>query len=114
MQQVSTNLTQKHCVPCEGGTKPLTQEEVAPYLQAIPHWTVDDEGKKIKRTFVFKDFMEAVDFINRIADIAEKEGHHPDLKLFNYKKVSVILSTHAINGLSTNDFILAAKTDMLV
>ncbi|MCR4326490.1 MAG: 4a-hydroxytetrahydrobiopterin dehydratase [Candidatus Roizmanbacteria bacterium] len=114
MQSKATDLIQKHCVPCEGGTKPLTQEEAAPYLQAVPHWIVDDEGKKIKRTFVFKDFMEAVDFINRIAAVAQQEGHHPDLKLFNYKKVSVTLSTHAINGLSTNDFILAAKTDTLV
>lgn len=109
-----SDLTQKHCVPCEGGTKPLTKEEVEPYIAAVPQWKLDETGAIIKRTFTFKDFMEAVNFINRIAKIAQEEGHHPDLSLFNYKKVSVKLSTHAIHGLSTNDFILAAKIDALI
>ena len=77
-----------------------------------PSWVL--EKKSISRGFVFKDFAKAIEFINKVAEIAESEGHHPDMKLHSYKEVQIDLSTHAINGLSGNDFILAAKIDKLV
>ena len=108
------DLTQKHCVPCEGGVDPFTPEEIEKYnsVLATP-WDVVDH-KKIKREFKFKDFKEALDFINKVGELAESENHHPDIFLHNYKKVDITLSTHAIGGLSGNDFILAAKIDKLL
>ena len=106
------DLTKKHCVPCEGGTKPLEKEEIAKYLTLLKTpWTVAD-NKEIQRTFKFKDFVKAIDFVNKIAKIAESEGHHPDITI-NYNKVKIVLSTHAIGGLSTNDFILASKIEKI-
>jgi 4a-hydroxytetrahydrobiopterin dehydratase len=78
----------------------------------VPGWVLDAEGKKISRDFVFKDFKEAMVFVNKVADIAEKEGHHPDIAIW-WNKVKLELSTHAIGGLSTNDFIVAAKVNAL-
>ncbi len=101
------NLNKKHCVPCEGGTQPLKVDEAEKYLNDVPDWSIKD-GKSIEREFRFKDFKEAVKFVNRVAKIAESEGHHPDIYIF-YNRVTLSLSTHAIGGLSENDFILAAK-----
>ena len=106
------DLTNQKCVPCEGGTKPLTREEIKPYLENVKGWTVKDDGKKIEKKFKFKDFKEALAFVNQIGEIAEEEGHHPDIEL-GYGKVEIELSTHAIGGLSVNDFILAAKIDRI-
>ena len=103
-----TILTKEKCVPCEGDTKPLMQEEVEELLPDITGWQQEDY-KKIWREFQFKNFVKAVDFINRIADVAEYEDHHPDVLLHNYNHVRVELMTHAIKGLSRNDFIVAAK-----
>jgi 4a-hydroxytetrahydrobiopterin dehydratase len=105
------DLTQQKCVPCEGGTKPLTKEEIAAYMTylKIP-WKLDEEDEEIEKKFEFKNFKEAMEFINKVADIAESEGHHPDIKI-SYNKVKINLSTHAIGGLSVNDFILASKID---
>ena len=109
-----TDLTKKHCVPCEGGACPLPLRETKTFLaQVNPAWQVKD-AKAIERTFTFKDFLGAVAFINQVADIAEKEGHHPDMNLHGWNKVTLNLSTHAIGGLSENDFILASKVDELV
>jgi 4a-hydroxytetrahydrobiopterin dehydratase len=105
------NLSQKHCVPCEGGTLPLPENAVAEYLRAAPEWKAID-GKKIAREFKFKDFKAAMAFINKVAEIAEAEQHHPDIYIF-YNLVKLELSTHAIGGLSENDFIVAAKIDLL-
>ena len=102
----------KKCVPCEGGTKPMTKEESQKYLTEILGWNVIDDGKKVSREFVFPDFVQAIRFINKIAEIAEQEGHHPDLHIF-YNKVQIDLWTHAIGGLSENDFILAAKINAI-
>jgi 4a-hydroxytetrahydrobiopterin dehydratase len=106
------DLTQKHCVPCEGGTPPLSPAEVVKYHARIPGWKVLD-NRKIIKGFTFKDFKEAMVFVNKVADIAEAESHHPDLHI-SYDKVRVELWTHAVAGLSENDFILAAKIDALL
>ncbi len=106
------DLLNKKCVPCEGGTKPMTKEESQKYLAEVLGWGVIEDGKKISKEFVFPDFVQAIRFIDKIAEIAEQEGHHPDLHIF-YNKVRIELSTHAIGGLSENDFILAAKINAL-
>ncbi|MBU6500224.1 MAG: 4a-hydroxytetrahydrobiopterin dehydratase [Patescibacteria group bacterium] len=105
------DLTQKHCIPCEGGTPPLTREEITKYAPDAPGWEIVD-NKKISREFRFKDFTGAMKFINSVAAIAEAEGHHPDIYIF-YNLVRLELSTHAVNGLSENDFILAAKINRI-
>jgi len=102
------DLTQKKCKPCEGGVPPLTEEQTNDLLKQIPSWTIKD-GHVFKQ-FKFKDFKEAMAFVNKVADIAEQENHHPDITI-SYSKVSIGLWTHAINGLSENDFILPAKID---
>lgn len=99
-------------MPCEGGTPPLAHERVEELLRETPEWGADAEFKEIKRVFKFKDFKEAMVFVNRVADVAEAEGHHPDITI-NWNKVSLSLSTHSIGGLSENDFILAAKINQL-
>ncbi len=104
-----TDLIDKKCVPCEGGTLPFTREEAERYLAEVPGWELRDDEHKITKTFSFKNFAEAIAFVNRVAALAEAEGHHPDIRLFSYKKVEITLSTHAIGGLSENDFIMAAK-----
>lgn len=104
------DLTSKKCVPCEGGVPPFTPEEVEKYKKEInPEWTVL-EGKRLERRYKFKDFKEAMVFVNKVAEVAEKEQHHPDIKIF-YSLVTITLWTHAISGLSENDFIMAAKID---
>ena len=101
-------LTKEKCVPCEGGVLPLISEEIAELLPDVAGWQQED-NKKIWREFTCKNFVKAIDFINRIADVAEHEDHHPDLLLHDYNHVRVELMTHAIKGLSRNDFIVAAK-----
>lgn len=107
------NLGTKHCVPCEGGVTPLAGPELDAYMAEVPLWKLVNDGKAIQREFIFTDFVSGVVFITDVAHVAEEEGHHPDLHLHDYKKVAVTLSTHAINGLSENDFILAAKIDQV-
>lgn len=107
------DLTSKHCVPCEGGTVPLLRTEAEEMMKQVPEWHLWPDGKMISREFAFKNFADAFAFATKIAAIAEKEGHHPDL-LVSWGKVGVELSTHAIPGLSENDFILAAKIDAIL
>jgi len=108
------NLSQKKCVPCEGGVPPLVEEESNKFLQELAEgWEVFAEGKKLRRQFTFKDFREAMTFVNKVADIAEEEQHHPDI-IISYNKVTIELWTHAIAGLSENDFILASKIDHIL
>lgn len=90
--------------------KPFTREEAQSYIDENPDWILDADAKKISKEFKFKDFIGAINFVNLVADIAEEEGHHPDIHI-DYNKVNLELWTHAINGLSENDFILAAKID---
>jgi 4a-hydroxytetrahydrobiopterin dehydratase len=92
---------------------PLTPAEVAELSKQVPDWRVNADGKSIRREWRVKDFMTAIDFFNRIAAVAEAEDHHPDLHLSGYRNVAIEISTHAIGGLSENDFILAAKIDQL-
>jgi len=105
------NLTQKKCVPCEGGTPSLTKEKVDEYLKEVQGWEVKD-NKVIEKVFSFKTFRESIDFVNQAAGIAEQEQHHPDMHI-RYKKVTLELTTHAIKGLSENDFIMASKIDVM-
>jgi 4a-hydroxytetrahydrobiopterin dehydratase len=97
----SDSLASRRCIPCEGDIKPYTKE-----------WTVI-EDKKLERIFEFKNFKEALLFVNKVGAIAETEGHHPDIYLHNWNKVTIMLWTHAISGLFLNDFILAAKIDKI-
>lgn len=112
-QHSNPHLSKQHCVPCEGGVDPLTRQEFEVYLPQVSEWVITNDEKRIWREFTCKNFVDAVDFIQKIAQVAESEGHHPDLYLHNYKKLKVELSTHAIGGLSINDFVLAVKIDEL-
>lgn len=105
------DLRNKRCVPCEGGVPPLTKEEQDALLPQVPGWKV--EGDRLVKTFVFDTFLDGIAFIQRMAELAEEEGHHPDFCV-HYRKVEVSLWTHAIGGLSENDFVLAAKIEPLV
>jgi 4a-hydroxytetrahydrobiopterin dehydratase len=106
-------LTRKHCVPCEGGVPALSPDQVQHLSTELPHWQLSPDGKRIRREWRVKNFTTALDFFNRVGQIAEDEGHHPDLHLVGYRNVTIEIWTHAIGGLSENDFILAAKTDAL-
>jgi 4a-hydroxytetrahydrobiopterin dehydratase len=109
---MATPLAERKCVRCEPGTPPLEPGEVDRLLPEVPGWTVEerDHHPVLTRRFKFKGFMPAVDLVNRIAAIAEAEGHHPDLHL-GWGYLTVELWTHAAGGLTENDFILAAKVD---
>lgn len=107
------HLSDKKCVACEGGIPPLTKDEVKAMRDEVKEWNVASDNLSINREFTFKDFKEALTFVNSVGALAEEEGHHPDINLHAYKNVLVTLSTHAIQGLSENDFILAAKIDRL-
>lgn len=132
---MSEELKNKKCVPCEGGTPPLTEEEANKLLvQVSPSWRLEENSpphqtrnvksfvdekiprsgvrERISAEFKFKNFKEAIAFVNKVADIAESEGHHPDIHI-NYSKVKLELWTHAIGGLSINDFILASKINQI-
>jgi len=104
------NLTEKKCVPCEGGVPAMSKEQADELLKQVPTWKIVDW--KVTKEFKFKNFLEAMEFVNKVAEIAEQEQHHPDITI-NYSKVSIVTWTHAINGLSENDFILAAKIDQI-
>lgn len=105
------NLKNQKCEVCKVGAPPLPENELKEYMSEVDNWELYDNDSKIKKEFEFKNFMEAVGFINKIANIAEEAGHHPDIYLHNYKKVRIELFTHKINNLHKNDFILAAKID---
>ena len=113
MSVSAAELTAKKCTACEGDTPPFTKEQIAEHLAAVPEWKLSDDGKLIRRKYKFKDFVTALAFLNKVGVLAEAEGHHPDLHLTGYKNAMVELSTHAIGGLSANDFIVAAKIDEL-
>jgi 4a-hydroxytetrahydrobiopterin dehydratase len=105
-----TDLAQKKCVPCEGGVPAFGKSEVENYLSQLKGWSRN--GKWITKEFSFTDFVAAMKFVNKVADIAEAESHHPDIHI-HYNRVRLEIWTHAIDGLSENDFILAAKVDGL-
>ncbi len=103
-------LYEKKCIPCESGATTLSEDDAKKNLEQIPNWKLN--GKKIERKFVFKDFKESMKFVNNVADLAEGEGHHPDIHI-HWNKVLLELWTHSMNGLSVNDFIVAAKINNL-
>lgn len=105
-------LTQKKCVPCEGFETPFNKAEAEALMHQVPDWTLSEDGKSIQRTFAFKDFAGAMAFADKCAALAEEEGHHPDLHVA-WGKLTVSTWTHAIGGLSQNDFIIAAKIDKI-
>ena len=107
-------LSQKKCVPCEGGAKPLDAAMSATLLKQLgSSWKLTPDGKQITATFEFKNYFRTTAFVNAVAWIAHNEDHHPDIA-FGYKTAQVTFWTHAINGLSENDFICAAKVDALL
>ena len=106
-----TDLIHRHCVPCEGGVPTVHRSEAEAYLVSLPGWELDRESKRIAKKINGGTFMGVIDWINRIAELAESEQHHPDLHLTGYRHLTIELTTHAIGGLSENDFILAAKID---
>ncbi len=104
------DLTQKKCVPCEGGMPAMADGQACSLLGQVPGWELRDGS--LVRTFKFKNFVGSMAFVNKVADVAEAEGHHPDIHI-SWNKVTLTLTTHAIGGLSENDFILAAKINGL-
>ena len=112
MPSATAPLAAKSCTPCRGGVPPLTAVEVERHRDEVPAWDVRDEARRIERTFRFKTFAEAFAFVQRVAEIAEAEGHHPDVT-FGWGYATVSLYTHKIKGLHENDFIIAAKIDRI-
>lgn len=108
-----SDLTQKHCKPCEGGVPKLTADEIRPLITKTPQWKLNENNTTLTRSFSFKDFHETMKFVNKIADISHHENHHPDMKV-GYDYCVMEYSTHAIGGLSENDFICAAKVDAIL
>lgn len=107
-------LTERKCTPCEGGTQPLERSKAETLLAQIDgDWSIDEDGRTIRREFRFKNFYRTMSFVNAVAWIANREDHHPDMEV-GYNRCLVQFSTHAIGGLSDNDFICAAKIDALL
>jgi 4a-hydroxytetrahydrobiopterin dehydratase len=106
-------LARKKCVPCEGGVPPLSREQAEALVKNVEGWSLTHEGKRIKRAWKVRNFMAGIDFFNKVAALAEEEGHHPDLHLEGYRQVAIEISTHAVGGLTENDFILAAKINQI-
>ena len=98
----SHDLTAKSCVPCRGGVPPLTEEEARRLSEAVPAWALLQNGTRLVRRFEFRDFKAAMEFVNRVADLAEEEGHHPDFEI-HWNKVELTLWTHKIGGLHENE-----------
>ena len=106
-----TELASKECVPCKGGTPPLKGQELDELRRQVPEWEVVEEHH-LRRRFRFKNFREALDFVNKVGELAEEQGHHPDIS-FGWGRVEVTVWTHKIDGLTESDFIFAAKVDTL-
>lgn len=108
---MTENLADKKCVPCRGDVPPLHGEELEHFHRSVPKWTVSNQHH-IHREFRFPDFKQALGFVNRVGEVAENEGHHPDI-LLSWGKADITLWTHKIDGLTESDFIMAAKIDRL-
>jgi 4a-hydroxytetrahydrobiopterin dehydratase len=106
-----SDLTKKHCIPCSGGVPPLEPARIEELSREVPQWSVVD-GHHLRRKFSFDDFAGALAHVNKIGELAERENHHPDIKL-GYGEVVVEIWTHKIDGLTESDFVLAAKIDEL-
>jgi 4a-hydroxytetrahydrobiopterin dehydratase len=106
-------LTSKRCVPCEGGVPPLSHAEAEALTRNVEGWALDSNSTRISRSWTMKNFMAGVAFLDKVAALAEEEGHHPDLHLEGYRHLKIVLWTHAVGGLTENDFILAAKINQI-
>jgi 4a-hydroxytetrahydrobiopterin dehydratase len=106
-------LSNKKCVPCEGGVPRFSPEEAEEQIKQLDGWELTHNHERIRKSWVVTNFMAAMRFFEKVAEVAETEGHHPDLHLVQYRNVTIELWTHAIGGLSENDFICAAKFDAL-
>ena len=106
------SLAKQKCIPCWGGIPPFDEKMARIFLQEVKGWELIEGTKKIQKKFVFKNFVQAMEFVNKVAAIAENEQHHPDI-FVSYNKVTITIFTHKINGLHNNDFILGAKIDLL-
>ena len=106
------NLASRKCTPCRGGVSPLSREEAEALRRETPGWDMDEDATGIRRTYRFRDFAQAMDFANTVGDLAEREGHHPDITL-GWGYCVVVFRTHRINALHENDFIMAAKVNAL-
>ncbi len=104
------NLNERKCIPCEGGTQPMADPQACSLMPQVPAWEL--HGSAIERKLKFRNFRESMAFVNKVADLAEAEGHHPDIHI-SWNRVTLTLTTHAIKGLSENDFIMAAKINAL-
>lgn len=111
--QTAEQLRAKKCVPCEGGVPKLTRAESEAQLASLRGWTLAPDGTRIRREWTVKNFMAGLKFLDDVGNVAEAEGHHPDVHLTGYRNVAIEIYTHAIGGLSENDFILASKIDEL-
>jgi 4a-hydroxytetrahydrobiopterin dehydratase len=108
-----TALAGKTCTPCKGGVPPLTPQESLDLMRQVPRWELREDARSIERTYKFRDFREAQDFVQRVGELAETEGHHPDIR-FGWGYATVSLQTKKIKGLHENDFIMAAKINSLI
>ena len=112
---MSDDLADKKCIPCKGGIPPFNMSEIHKYLKKVDGWDVKENQSKsfyLIKEFKFKNFLESQNFVNKVGEIAEKEGHHPDISFgWGYAKIRIF--THSIKGLAESDFILAAKVDQL-
>ncbi len=111
--QSASQLVKKKCLPCEGGVEPCPLDFAKKQLEQLEGWALTHHGQRIRKDWKVKHFLAGMEFFGRCAEVAEADGHHPDLHLEGYRNVSIELWTHAIGGLSENDFILAAKIDQL-
>ncbi|MFV2068060.1 MAG: 4a-hydroxytetrahydrobiopterin dehydratase [Pirellulales bacterium] len=111
--QSTEQLVAKKCLPCEGGVDRCPLDVAHQQLKQLAGWQLTHDGQRIRKEWTVKNFMAGIDFFQRVAELAEADGHHPDLHLEGYRNVAIELWTHAIGGLSENDFILAAKIDQL-
>ena len=105
---MSNHLTDKACIPCQGGIPPLTSKEAGLFLSDTPGWELKEDATRLYRSFSFDNFEDALSFVNEVGALSEKEGHHPDIEL-GWGYVNITIFTHKIGGLHENDFILAAK-----
>ena len=106
------DLNNKSCVPCQGGMTPLSSNEANEYKKKVPKWDLVEQSSKLRREFNFDNFKNSLKFIDRVAAIAEEEGHHPDIE-FGWGYARIYIYTHEIDGLHENDFILASKIDLI-
>jgi 4a-hydroxytetrahydrobiopterin dehydratase len=111
--QTNSQLQGKRCLPCEGGIPKYSLEQATLQLATLPGWSLTHDGERIRRDWRAKNFLAGMNFLNAVAELAESEAHHPDVHLWGYRQLWIEIWTHAINGLSENDFILAAKIDQL-